>query len=553
MKIKKFTMLFLILALLSLSACASSQSDADSGADAGSQAVDSDTGAEDQEDNTDAESEPMDPELAAEIAKIEEEAGTKNFTPDFVGALERTSGKRFDGVTVVLFGGSGQVDGLLPAARAWEVATGATVELNDYPFAEIPDKMITALSSGIFIGDILNVPPYFAGDLMGNGVIEPVPDSALEALDWDDVMAVYRDNQLEWNGTVYGYPWDGDVHSLYYRTDLFTDADLQAQFEETYGYALDVPMNWNEFEDISEFFTGKWEDGNNHYGSTMLLMRKNHGSEGFLSVAAGMNKMPDDPAFYFDPDTMEPRINNPGFVRALEYLQELMPYMPPDQLNLDWFGNLQAFVSGLTAMDIQWADVGPMSYDESISIIGGNVGYALTPGSTEVYDARTGEWVEFPETNYAPYAAFGGWMNMVPANANEKEAAIDLATFLSTPEVMQYVSVTPGSGVNPARTSTFENVDAWLNVGFGSTEEIEAFIDSQVDSAEHPNAIYPLRIPGYLQYKDALELAISKALSGQATAQEALDEAAAEWEVITDSIGREAQKDAYLSSIGIGE
>ncbi len=552
---KVIPLMLLVVLFLAVAACSAGQADTPETEDAAvsedmsdmEEVVEEAPEAEDvQESEVDEDS-----ALAAEIAKIEEEAGTKNFVPDFQGALERTSGKKFEGVTVVLFGASGQVDGLLPAARAWEAATGATVDVNDYPFAEVPEKMITALSTGIFIGDILNVPPYFAGDLMGGGLIEPVPDASKAVLDWDDVMAVYRENQLEWDGVTYGYPWDGDVHSLYYRTDLYQDADLQAQFEDTYGYALDVPKNWAEFADQSEFFTGEWADGKQHYGATMLLMRKNHGSEGFLSVAAGFNKMPDDPAFYFDPDTMEPRINNPGFVKSLEYLQDLLPYMPPDQLNLDWFGNLQAFVSGLTALDIQWADVGPMSYDETISIIGGSVGYALTPGSNEVWDARTNEWVEFPETNIAPYAAFGGWMNMIPANAQEKEAAMDLAIFLSSPEVLQYVSVTPGSGVNPARTSTFENEEAWLNVGFSGAEEIEAFIASQVESAEHPNAVYPLRIPGYLQYKDALELAISKALAGQMTAQEALDEAAAEWEVITDSLGREAQREAYLSSIGI--
>ena len=280
-------------------------------------------------------------------------------------------------------------------------------------------------------------------------------------------------------------------------------------------------------------------------------MRKNHGIEGYLSVAAGFNKMPDDPAFYFDPDTMEPRINNPGFVTALQYVIDLLPYMPPDELNLDWFGNLQAFVSGKTATDIQWADVGPMSYDTEVSTIGGLVGYGLTPGSKTVYDARTGEWVDFDESNVAPYAAFGGWQNMVPANSKAKEAAIDLAAFLSTPEVLLYVSVTPGSGVNPARTSTLENAEAWMNAGFESLEDAEAYLEMQKLSAEHPNSVYVLRIPGYIQYKEALELGVSKALAGQMDPQAALDEAVVEWEAITDKLGRDTQLQLYRESIGI--
>ena len=70
-----------------------------------------------------------------------------------------------------------------------------------------------------------------------------------------------RDNQTDWGGVTYGYPWDGDVHSLYYRSDLYADADMQAKFEDEYGYALEVPTDWATFADQSKFFTGDWGDG----------------------------------------------------------------------------------------------------------------------------------------------------------------------------------------------------------------------------------------------------------------------------------------------------
>jgi len=507
-------------------------------------------GCSSQEVNTPVEEPVTEPQLSGETEKevVEEVVG---FQPNIEGALARTSGKRFDGVTVVLAGVSGQVEFVGDAAKPWEEATGAKVELSITPMGDFPDKVAAGFAANTFVGDILNVPPYLAGDLMGAGFVEPVPDDVKERLDWEDVLPVFRINQTDWGGVTYGYPWDGDVHSLYYRTDLIEDSNKQEAFKSEFGYNLSAPTNWDQFFDQAKFFTGDWGDGRQHYGTTMLLMRKNHGIHGFVSIASSFAKMPDDPAFFFDPDTMEPRINNEGFVRALQYVVDLAPYMPSDAPNMDWMGNVQAYTSGLVAMDIQWADIGVMAYDPTISVVAGKVGYALTPGSMETFDARTGKWVEFEETNYAPYAAYGGWQNIVAANSQAKEAAIDLATYLSTPEIMLYASVTPGSGVNPARYSIMENTAAWLSVGFPNEEAVAEYLAIQQAVMEHPNTIFQLRIPGYIQYQDALELAISKALANQATPQEALDEAAAAWEEITDRIGRESQQKLYRESIGL--
>ncbi|MCZ7546003.1 MAG: hypothetical protein M5R40_21875 [Anaerolineae bacterium] len=48
-------------------------------------------------------------------------------------------------------------------------------------------------------------------------------------------------------------------------------------------------------------------------------------------------------------------------------------------------------------------------------------------------------------------------------------------------------------------------------------------------------------IPGAAQYEDVLDLHVNRALAGEETPQEALDAVAAEWEAITDRLGREAQ------------
>jgi multiple sugar transport system substrate-binding protein len=61
---------------------------------------------------------------------------------------------------------------------------------------------------------------------------------------------------------------------------------------------------------------------------------------------------------------------------------------------------------------------------------------------------------------------------------------------------------------------------------------------------------YPeIFIPGAAQYQDALDLHVNKALAGQESAQEALDAVAAEWEEITDKLGREQQTELWNKAL----
>ncbi|MDE0189558.1 MAG: ABC transporter substrate-binding protein, partial [bacterium] len=82
-------------------------------------------------------------------------------------------------------------------------------------------------------------------------------------------------------------------------------------------------------------------------------------------------------------------------------------------------------------------------------------------------------------------------------------------------------------------------------------DEAKAYTDAIRASLDHPNAVFDMRLPGFPEYKDALELAVSEALSGQHSAQEALDEAADKWNEITDRLGRDEQLRIYREALGL--
>ncbi len=466
----------------------------------------------------------------------------------FAETIRGTSGEKFEGEKIVVVSVSGdQGEFLKKVAKNWEKQTGASIELNLIPFGELQDKVSVALSAGAYVGDILNLPAYLGGDLMGNGFIEEVPSDVKARIHWNDILSLYQ-QQTAWGGKTYGYPWDGDFHSMYYRKDVINNKNYQTKFRKKYGYKLGAPKTWDEYYDVAKFFQ---EDVSElKFGSVELVMRKNQGFHGYISRATCYSKMPNNPAFFFDPDTMNSEVNNPGFVKALEDLKKILKYSPPDMTNYGWMENVQAFVGGLAGLDIQWADVGPMSLDPKMSVVKGKVGFAMTPGCKETWDSRKKTWKKFDKVNFAPYAAFGGWQILVAKNAKNTKAAIDLASFYGSPDTLKKASVTGGSGVNPARFSTVSDTSVWVDTGF-SESDARGYLNMVEDVLMHPNAVFQLRLPGYIQYQDALELAISKALSGQSSAKEALDEAAKSWNSITDKIGRNSQKRLYRSSIGL--
>jgi multiple sugar transport system substrate-binding protein len=165
-----------------------------------------------------------------------------------------------------------------------------------------------------------------------------------------------------------------------------------------------------------------------------------------------------------------------------------------------------------------------------------------------VYDWKASAWRKTGDISYAPYLAFGGWVQVVPKNSQQKAAAFSLATHLGTQPVQTSLCVTPGTGVNPGRQSALDDIQAWEGAGF-TKDDAENYLDTIRKSIDHPNAILDLRIPGQADYQDALELQLQRALAGRTSPEAALAEAAKAWEGITDKLDRERQKSLYEASL----
>lgn len=101
----------------------------------------------------------------------------------------------------------------------------------------------------------LNLSEYMVGE--GANVTNPT-------LDLDDFLNLefgqdYEGNQLQ-------LPDQQFANLYWFRYDWFNREDLKAAFLAEYGYELGVPLNWEAYEDIAKFFTGREIDGETVYG-----------------------------------------------------------------------------------------------------------------------------------------------------------------------------------------------------------------------------------------------------------------------------------------------
>jgi multiple sugar transport system substrate-binding protein len=468
-----------------------------------------------------------------------------------VGTNVAKAQRPYEGVKLVVAAMTGpQISGPVETHRGeWEEMTGATVEVQTFAFGDLYEKIHSSFVTGVHAFDIIIWAPNWSGDIMGPGYVTEVPEEVKAKMDWDDIVPVYRERLLTWGGKLYALPYDGDAHMLYFRKDILEDPDNVAAFEEQYGYPLGEPQTWTEYRDIAEFFNGTEWQGSPLYGAVEAQKRRAQSAWTLMSRAGAYAKHPDNPSVFFDEDTMEPLVNNPAWVRALEDYVEITSLGPPGMVNYDIGDVRMDMGAGNAVLAVDWADIGTISIDPTQSVVKGLLGFGMLPGSYEVYNYRTGEWETFDEPSHAPFLAFGGWSISVTATSENPEAAFDFAAFMGSKDMSMLLNVTPFSGVNPSRYSHFENIDAWVAAGFDE-ESARDYLGAIRDSIDHPNVVLDIRVPGYAEYYEALDLAASQAVAG-ATPRQALDECAKTWNEITDRLGREQQLKYYRESLGL--
>jgi hypothetical protein len=139
---------------------------------------------------------------------------------------------------------------------------------------------------------------------------------------------------------------------------------------------------------------------------------------------------------------------------------------------------------------------------------------------------------------------------LIGASVSSRNAAtaFDLIQWLAQADTStQFARV--GKGMLPARVSQASS-PSWFAADLSSTDRSDLSKTLIAELTGETSLVVP-RIPGIDDYLAALDDAVKSAVGGKTPPAEALQKAAEKWEQITESRGRDAQREAYRKHLGI--
>lgn len=387
-----------------------------------------------------------------------------------------------------------------------------------------PNRLNDNLEDFLFASeDIYDIYILFPGKIpqyVERGRLLPLDSYIEEDSSYDEIMPIYRKMYMEYNEHEYGVVYDGDTHFLFYRKDLFEK--YNDEYEEQFGKPLNPPKTWEEYDQIAKFLTrDENSDGTiDIYGTATFTgdaKRYIWFAERFLSMGGQ----------YFDKE-MNPLIHNSLGVQALQDWIDLQHSgaTPPNAM-YDWIDLNNVFLQGEVAMVIQWSDTSRFSFDKGKwdSKVANKVGWTVVPGD-ELDSPKGGVWI--------------GRVLGISSQTSNQDAAWKVVQHLTSKEVSSKLVTSLESINDPYRESHFSLKGKGA---FPNEETQESFLSVLEESLQ--NTTSDLMIPGGWEYMQILDKNIGLALLDKVSPEVALNTTAQEWNKLTETYGREKQKEFY--------
>ena len=331
------------------------------------------------------------------------------------------------------------------------------------------------------------------------------------------------------------------------------------------GKEMPFPIKtWQGVIDIARFFNGKnWDDTDTDpdTGIVMHFKVNEQGMFHFMSLSASFVVMGGDRVdrgtnnYWFDPETMEPLIDQPGHVRALKVLYDLSRYGPRAQSAWDLGTAWDWFLRGKSIFVFSWGDVGALVQDTSRSKIKGKLGASILPGTYEVYDMNRNRWVKLSQPHVVGNTTGGSWHGVISSRSKNPEAVYSFYALMATKPVSLWNVNRGWTGVDPGASIHFlpphgtADLQGYLDAGWDEND-LRFYLKAYHDNFFADIMLPYLRINGTEEYWRALDQNLSETMIGRLSPKEALTRTAKEWDEITNRRGRTAQLKQYRRSIG---
>jgi multiple sugar transport system substrate-binding protein len=411
-------------------------------------------------------------------------------------------------------------ESIIPQIPGFTEQTGINVTYELLGEVEYFTKLKLELSSGQGLYDVFMTGPQVEWQYYPGGWLEPLEpflnDPTLTDLAWyqpDDLfpslMAANRWNGYIGGGIGEGHQWaipvmvEGDV--LPYRADLFEKYNL-----------TDPPVTLEDM--MNAAITIREGEGGDTYG---IVARGQRGAgasgTGYTSIMASYNdgKPPD---FEIEGDKFKSIVNKPALVGATEmYVRAIKEGGPPGWTSVQWFDGKELIATGKYAMYPDCDFFAETYEDAEKSVVAGKMKYAFVPKDPD------GE----------PASRVWTWALGMASASKVKEAAWLFIEYMTSPQAMSKATL-DYSNYNPTRFSVFEDPDVVAVMGsWGQGTYLPTVVETydkylRILSTPHPQGD---------EVSTRRDDALQEIWSGSKTAQQALDDAAADIDEIMERAG----------------
>ncbi|TWU25928.1 hypothetical protein [Bythopirellula polymerisocia] len=340
--------------------------------------------------------------------------------------------------------------------------------------------------------DVVIYPSRLLGTLVMRDWLRPVRQSVLDSSDlaYSDILPVIRDQTMRYGGEVWGVPL-GEMPLC-----LGWTGDTQAKLPATWEQLAELPFpRRSEFKLAIEFPL-----------AAELIAR---------AVAA--TPRGNRAALFFDPETMDARLNQPQIVRALEQMR------------------------GVITKD---ASKEKFAANVTLPPRGKQFNYQLTPllPADETFDLSLNRWEKSTIAAPPVICGFSGRLVSVTRSTRNAASAFKLLPWLVSGNTGSQLSQRSKSTLW-FRTSQVSQAVKWLPAK--SAAENADWLTRALSTRD---AYLLPRLPGIDDYLATLDKALADAPSA-----EALTVAEKKWDTLTESQGRVQQLKAFRLHLGLPE
>ena len=410
--------------------------------------------------------------------------------------------------------------------RSYKAKSGNNVKLviDFIPWPSFYQRVAASLSSGEKKYQMIVTDSQWMGDFVEGGhylklnkYIDADPELQAVIADMHQVLKDTSSSYPYKSTNYYGFPQFPDNLVTFYRTDLFCNKKEQIAFKAKYKKALPCyyhewqDVDWNEWGQIGEFFTRKkgspLGDGvadDDFYGIAYQA------GKGYDFSSMQVNSMVwDYGGDIWDETGTKPAtgvVNSPIAVKAMEQYLDLLKWAPPVAKTgqMDIFVVQDLYMQGKVAAVVDWVGTAGPVMDPKVSKVADKSAFAQTPGARKA------------DGSINRFANIGGQPFVLTTWNNDEvvHEALDVVKWwLSTPVQTKFVKEGGGeSGM----------LSVLNDPAYGTWSP---YSRAFADNIQWQKDIW--HIPEFFPLLTEQQEQFDKAITGQISAKQALDTAAA--------------------------